>query len=101
MFVCTDNKLCEMWPGKGMIEFHDVSLRYSLQLPRVLKNISLVIKPKEKVNNIDKTKTLMFIFSIDQSSCIFFSTFFKTRLYSRIVFFSLLQTRLRGYSIIS
>ncbi|XP_054270008.1 probable multidrug resistance-associated protein lethal(2)03659 [Macrosteles quadrilineatus] len=50
-----DNKLCEMWPGKGMIEFHDVSLSYSLQLPRVLKNISLVIKPKEKIGIVGRT----------------------------------------------
>jgi len=37
------------WPFLGKIEFQNFNLRYSLDLPYVLKNLNFQIKPMEKV----------------------------------------------------
>ena len=37
------------WPERGEIELDDVSFRYSVDLPLVLKSLSFHIKPSEKV----------------------------------------------------
>ena len=37
------------WPDKGSLSLEDVALRYSDDLPLVLKNLSFSIKPSEKV----------------------------------------------------
>ncbi len=38
------------WPDEGCIEMKDVSFSYSPSGPNVLKNISCLIQPKEKVS---------------------------------------------------
>lgn len=37
------------WPQEGKITFRDVGLRYYVSGPLVLKNLNLVVQPKEKV----------------------------------------------------
>lgn len=37
------------WPSQGMIAFENVNFTYSLDGPLVLRHLSVVIKPKEKV----------------------------------------------------
>ena len=37
------------WPSKGQIEFSDLSYRHSANGPLVLKGISCVVEPREKV----------------------------------------------------
>lgn len=37
------------WPDEGKIIFRNVGLRYDESAPLVLKNLNLVIQPKEKV----------------------------------------------------
>lgn len=43
------------WPAKGEIVFKNVSLSYDKNLPNVLKNISLVIHPAEKIGIVGRT----------------------------------------------
>lgn len=43
------------WPSKGEIVFNNVSLSYDKNLPNVLKNISLVIHPAEKIGIVGRT----------------------------------------------
>ncbi|CAH1105144.1 unnamed protein product, partial [Psylliodes chrysocephalus] len=43
------------WPSKGEVEFSDMSLQYSPDDPPVLKNLSFLIKPKEKVGIVGRT----------------------------------------------
>lgn len=50
-----ETKPAESWPEHGQIEFKDVSLRYREGLPLVLKNISLSIKPGEKIGICGRT----------------------------------------------
>ena len=38
-----------VWPERGEIVLDDVSFRYSVDLPLVLKSLSFHIKPSEKV----------------------------------------------------
>ncbi|XP_050518318.1 probable multidrug resistance-associated protein lethal(2)03659 isoform X1 [Diabrotica virgifera virgifera] len=45
----------ETWPEKGKIEFKNLSLQYSPNDPPVLKNLSFVIKPSEKVGIVGRT----------------------------------------------
>ncbi|TMW62290.1 hypothetical protein Poli38472_009783 [Pythium oligandrum] len=45
----------EEWPSEGEITFHSVNLRYRPGLPRVLRNLSLTIKPREKVGIVGRT----------------------------------------------
>lgn len=40
------------WPQFGALTFNSLSLNYSTESPRVLKNLSCNIMPKEKVINI-------------------------------------------------
>lgn len=40
----------KQWPDEGQVEFSDMGLRYDENSPLVLKNLNLIIKPKEKVN---------------------------------------------------
>ena len=42
------------WPQRGEIVFEDVSFRYSKDTPLVLKSLSCVIRPAEKVRDIMK-----------------------------------------------
>jgi ATP-binding cassette subfamily C (CFTR/MRP) protein 1 len=43
------------WPGKGKIEFLNFSVKYRPDTEIVLKNISFVIKPQEKVGIVGRT----------------------------------------------
>eukprot|EP00026_Physarum_polycephalum_P022171 Phypoly_transcript_26000.p1 GENE.Phypoly_transcript_26000~~Phypoly_transcript_26000.p1 ORF type:complete len:118 (+),score=12.62 Phypoly_transcript_26000:42-356(+) len=37
------------WPASGKIEFANVTMRYRPELPLVLKRVSFVVQPQEKV----------------------------------------------------
>jgi len=52
-----DKKPHESWPEQGKIEFEELSLRYEpyLKSESVLKSLSFVIKPKEKVGIVGRT----------------------------------------------
>lgn len=43
------------WPEKGCIEFKNVKLKYNESDPHVLKGLSFVIKPKEKIGVVGRT----------------------------------------------
>ncbi|XP_063005613.1 ATP-binding cassette sub-family C member 4 isoform X2 [Melospiza melodia melodia] len=43
------------WPNQGMIAFENVNFTYSLDGPLVLRHLSAVIKPKEKVGIVGRT----------------------------------------------
>jgi len=43
------------WPKYGAIKFDNVNVRYREGLPLVLKNISLDIKPQEKIGIVGRT----------------------------------------------
>ncbi|NXF22407.1 MRP4 protein, partial [Rhodinocichla rosea] len=43
------------WPTQGMIAFENVNFTYSLDGPLVLRHLSAVIKPKEKVGIVGRT----------------------------------------------
>ncbi|GLE08118.1 hypothetical protein PINS_up019080 [Pythium insidiosum] len=45
----------EEWPSRGEIVFRSVNLRYRPGLPRVLRNLSLSIKPREKIGIVGRT----------------------------------------------
>ncbi|KAF6024594.1 ABCC5 [Bugula neritina] len=44
-----------IWPDKGAIKFENVDVRYREGLPLVLKNITLDIKPQEKIGIVGRT----------------------------------------------
>jgi len=43
------------WPEEGSIAFHEVNVRYREGLPLVLKNISVEVKPQEKIGIVGRT----------------------------------------------
>lgn len=50
-----DSKIPENWPSGGKIQFNNVSLKYRPELPFVLKNMTLDIKPGEKIGICGRT----------------------------------------------
>ncbi|KAG0673397.1 hypothetical protein C6P42_002747 [Pichia californica] len=50
-----DSVIPENWPSGGHIQFNDVSLKYRPELPFVLKNMTLDIKPGEKIGICGRT----------------------------------------------
>jgi ABC-type multidrug transport system ATPase subunit len=44
-----------MWPSKGQIVLHNVSMKYRPELPLVLKNISITIHPGERIGVVGRT----------------------------------------------
>ncbi|KAI9460421.1 P-loop containing nucleoside triphosphate hydrolase protein [Boletus coccyginus] len=50
-----DSKPTPGWPGAGEVEFREYSMRYRPELDLVLKEISLTIKPKEKIGIVGRT----------------------------------------------
>ncbi|KAF8436032.1 hypothetical protein L210DRAFT_3632182 [Boletus edulis BED1] len=50
-----DSKPPADWPGAGEVEFREYSMRYRPELDLVLKEISLTIKPKEKIGIVGRT----------------------------------------------
>ena len=43
------------WPMRGTIEFRSVAFRYRVDLPRVLHDVSLIIRGGEKVGVVGRT----------------------------------------------
>ncbi|XP_026807567.1 probable multidrug resistance-associated protein lethal(2)03659 isoform X2 [Rhopalosiphum maidis] len=63
------------WPFLGKIEFRNFNLRYSLDLPYVLKNLNVQIQPMEKVGIVGRTGAgkssfigAMFRFALNEGS---------------------------------
>ena len=52
------------WPYEGCIEMNNVSFSYSPSGPNVLKNISCLIQPKEKVLQIEIISLLSRIITV-------------------------------------
>ncbi|KAF9457511.1 multidrug resistance-associated ABC transporter [Collybia nuda] len=50
-----ENKPGEVWPSQGKVEFYQYSTRYRSELDLVLKDISMTIKPKEKIGVCGRT----------------------------------------------
>ncbi|XP_054004734.1 probable multidrug resistance-associated protein lethal(2)03659 [Hylaeus anthracinus] len=50
-----EQKPPENWPSKGRVEFKDVRLKYGPKGAHVLKGVSFVIMPKEKVGVVGRT----------------------------------------------
>ncbi|RDB20896.1 Metal resistance protein YCF1 [Hypsizygus marmoreus] len=50
-----ENKPSEVWPSKGEVEFRGYSTRYRPELDLVLKDITMTIKPKEKIGVCGRT----------------------------------------------
>ncbi|KAL4264103.1 ATP-binding cassette transporter C [Pleurotus pulmonarius] len=48
-------KPTETWPSEGQVEFREYSTRYRPELDPVLKNISMTIRPKEKLGICGRT----------------------------------------------
>ncbi|KAK9431675.1 hypothetical protein V1505DRAFT_367587 [Lipomyces doorenjongii] len=44
-----------LWPSKGAISVHDLSLRYAPELPTVIRNVSFDVKPAWKVGVVGRT----------------------------------------------
>ncbi|NWX88406.1 MRP4 protein, partial [Nothoprocta pentlandii] len=51
----TDKHPPPEWPSQGMIAFENVNFTYSLDGPLVLRHLSVVIKPREKVGIVGRT----------------------------------------------
>lgn len=49
------SKPSKLWPERGKIQFINLYLRHSLNEPSTLKNINLVIKPREKIGIVGRT----------------------------------------------
>ncbi|XP_058800160.1 probable multidrug resistance-associated protein lethal(2)03659 [Phymastichus coffea] len=45
----------EKWPAMGQVEFKNVSMRYLDEDPPILKNLTLIIRPTEKVGVVGRT----------------------------------------------
>lgn len=43
------------WPSQGAVRFENYSTRYRSELPLVLKNISMTVKPREKIGVVGRT----------------------------------------------
>ncbi|VVC32363.1 Hypothetical protein CINCED_3A001687 [Cinara cedri] len=50
-----DKKPPKEWPSRGQIVFQNLCLRYSLDSPYILKNISIKIQPMEKIGIVGRT----------------------------------------------
>lgn len=49
-----------MWPSDGKIEFCNVTYRYCYETEPVLRRISFVVHPKEKIGNLIDMRTTLF-----------------------------------------
>ena len=45
----------ENWPSEGKIEFRNISIKYRPDLDIVLKNLNIIINPKEKIGVVGRT----------------------------------------------
>ena len=48
--VIPDSRPSRVWPQQGIVLFDNFQLRYREGLPLVLRKITFIIKPTEKVN---------------------------------------------------
>src|ERR1700761_5005281 len=53
--IVQNNRPAPTWPAKGAVSFNDYSMRYREGLKLVLKNISLNLKPREKIGVVGRT----------------------------------------------
>jgi len=53
--VITDNRPDPTWPQNGSIQYKNYSTKYRQELELVLKGVSFLIKPKEKVGIVGRT----------------------------------------------
>ena len=51
VILTSEKELPSEWPSKGNIQFNQMSLRYSKDEETILKNISCLIRDKEKVQD--------------------------------------------------
>jgi len=51
----SDSEIPSVWPSNGRVVFHNVSLRYSSDLPLVLQGVDLELRPGERVGVIGRT----------------------------------------------
>lgn len=51
LYLCLDKRPPKEWPQKGQIIFEKFYLRYSPDMPHVLKNLNIKIESMEKVIN--------------------------------------------------
>lgn len=49
------NQPAEVWPEQGRVEFYNVSLKYTPEDPYVLKDLNIVIEPREKIGIVGRT----------------------------------------------
>jgi ATP-binding cassette, subfamily C (CFTR/MRP), member 1 len=53
--LAEEKKEDKLWPSKGKLEIQSLSLRYKVNLPYVIKSLSLTIKAGEKVGIVGRT----------------------------------------------
>ncbi|KAI1280800.1 Multidrug resistance-associated protein 1 [Halotydeus destructor] len=54
-FVIEDNRPKENWPDRGVLKFDNYGARYRAGLDLVIKNISTVVHPEEKIGIVGRT----------------------------------------------
>ncbi|KAJ3217631.1 hypothetical protein HDU67_007573 [Dinochytrium kinnereticum] len=54
-FVIEESRPQLNWPDRGEVEVKNLSLRYSPETPLVLKNLSFMVKPHEKIGVVGRT----------------------------------------------
>ncbi|KAI8806674.1 P-loop containing nucleoside triphosphate hydrolase protein [Cladochytrium replicatum] len=53
--IIEDNRPPPEWPLSGEVEFKDVKMAYAEHMPLVLKDVSFVVKPREKIGIVGRT----------------------------------------------
>ncbi|KAJ2854988.1 ATPase-like protein [Coemansia erecta] len=53
--IVQDNRPLPSWPQKGIVEFRDYSMRYRSELDLVLKGLSFITRPCEKIGIVGRT----------------------------------------------
>lgn len=53
--VIPSNRPAEQWPDKGLITVKDLQMRYSPELPLILKNLSFQVNSQEKIGVVGRT----------------------------------------------
>ena len=49
--TCCCLQVSPNWPSRGSIDFDNVSVRYRPSLPQVLEQVSIAVKPAEKIGS--------------------------------------------------
>jgi ATP-binding cassette subfamily C (CFTR/MRP) protein 1 len=53
--IIPENRPPPSWPNQGLIQFHDLKIRYREGLPLVLQGITMEIQPREKIGVVGRT----------------------------------------------